>query len=344
MTTITGNAVEIVDGLPAVCGITVTPLSKNVIANGHVVRFSERKFRTSPNGAFELKLEGGDYRVSFGSGTVFDIRVPADDGTYDFEDRVTSEYIEPTQGVPDNSPLATTATAGRVKLDAAMNPPVVVSQTTFAVTQTKAQASLRRVGDLQGLAMSDPADVTLALVTNTIGGVRVLQIWEWAANSVAADDGVSAIAPINYQASPTGRYILVGTFVLTDAFGSNFRPIGSQLQLLSQSGTWFIPAGSLDPLGLTLALANPDTASANVRRRGGMLELFFDDGQWRAPFLTGDADSPALAFAEVGTAPFQNDQFDGQLWQLRNPATNTFHAWFVTGPDDAPAIAFAAAA
>lgn len=334
---------EISDNLPAVCQITVEPVSSPVIASGRIIRAAKKYSRAAATGAFALVLAGGDYRVTFAGGTSLTVNVPDDGGTYDFIERITSNVIQATPSDPDATPLATTATAGRVKIDVAMNPPVVPTMTTFAVTAALADVSLRYVSDQAALTASAPASVKLALLSATIGGVDVLQFWKWDEDSGLPVDGVTVIAPTGFGGDVPGRYLLLGSVALAVPQGVNFRAIGAQLQLLSQTGSWFVPAGALDPLGLTLALASPDHASANIRRRGGMLELFFDDGGWRAPFLTGTADVPVLAFADVGAAPFVNDHFGDSAWQLRNPAIDTYHTWFVTGTDDAPTISFAAA-
>ncbi|MBN8245880.1 MAG: hypothetical protein J0L84_00390 [Verrucomicrobia bacterium] len=56
------------------------------------------------------------------------------------------------------------------------------------------------------------------------------------------------------------------------------------------------------------------------------------DGPWHAPFLSGDADNPAMSF---GPADAQisggNFRIAGGRWQLRNVTTGQFHTFFVIG-------------
>ena len=120
---------------------------------------------------------------------------------------------------------------------------------------------------------------------------------------------------------------------------TNYRITGAQIQLLSVTGTWFIPFGNSGTLNVSLTTATTDVSTANYRRRGVMLELLFDDGTWRAPFIVGEADSPSLAFFDPGAVPAVTDKFINGEWQLMNLSSLAYHNWFVVGPDSSPAIA-----
>ena len=126
------------------------------------------------------------------------------------------------------------------------------------------------------------------------------------------------------------------TLADTGLQSANYRIAGAQIQLISGTGTWFVPAGDSSTLNITLAVSVVDTSTANYRRRGGMLELLFDDGSWRAPVVTGPAYSPTLSFLDVGTTPIANDRFVEGQWQLADLDTPEYYVPAVTGADDAP--------
>ncbi|HTH49140.1 MAG TPA: hypothetical protein VMB21_16610 [Candidatus Limnocylindria bacterium] len=215
MAILTGNIIEIADNLPAVCGITVEPLGPAVIASGRIVRASRKFFRTLATGAFSLVLAGGDYRVTFAGGTSFTVNAPDDEATYGFIDRITSSYINATTVDPDDSPLATTTVAGRVKLDVAMAPPVVVTLTTLnaqvAALRTLLLQCIVPVGSLQALANVDFTAVGQALLANENFG-NLVQVWTWNAIDARDDDGgLNIFRPQAVADDEAGRWVRLYT-------------------------------------------------------------------------------------------------------------------------------------
>ena len=133
-----------------------------------------------------------------------------------------------------------------------------------------------------------------------------------------------------------------GTYVIQDLLGVsggtvgagvNFRDVGTQRQLLSSNGGWYVPSVTVSGAATAISFGTgSDTGgTTNYRRRSGMFELVGSDGSYRAPFVSGTVNAPALSFAAVNATPFTNDRTSSGKFQLYNPSTGSWHTWFLNG-------------
>jgi hypothetical protein len=136
--------------------------------------------------------------------------------------------------------------------------------------------------------------------------------------------------------STAGTYViqdLLGVSGGTVGAGVNFQDIGSQRQLLSSNGGWYVPSVTVSggSAAISYGVGTSSGGSANWQFRSGMFELLGTDSQYRAPYLTGSAAAPAFALAAVAATPFTNTRTSSGKFQLYNPTTAQWHTWFLNG-------------
>lgn len=148
---------------------------------------------------------------------------------------------------------------------------------------------------------------------------------------IGDSDAIPLVVP-----STAGTYViqdLLGVSGGTVSAGVNYRDIGSQRQLLSSNGAWYLPSVTVSgsAVAYAYALGSDSGGSANYQFRSGMFELAGSDSQFRAPFVTGSSSAPAFALAAVGATAFTNTRISSGKFQLYNSTTGLWHTWFLNG-------------